>query len=105
MAFSISSSLLDAMVLAVVKNEDTYGYKITQEIRTAMEVSESTLYPVLRRLLKDNCLETYDMSYMGRNRRYYRITQKGILTYELYKEEWKNYKNSIDNIILNGGAV
>ncbi len=103
MAFSISSSLLDAMVLAVVNMEDTYGYKITQEIRKAMDVSESTLYPVLRRLLKDNCLETYDMSYMGRNRRYYKITQKGILTLGIYKEEWKTYKTNIDNIILNGG--
>ena len=103
MAFSISSSLLDAMVLAVVNMEDTYGYKITQEIRKAMDVSESTLYPVLRRLLKDNCLETYDMSYMGRNRRYYKITQKGILTLSIYKEEWKTYKTNIDNIILNGG--
>ena len=91
------------MVLAVVKDENTYGYKITQEIRTATEVSESTLYPVLRRLQKDNCLETYDMPYMGRNRRYYKITQKGVLTLEVFKEEWKNYKSSIDNIILNGG--
>lgn len=105
MAFSISSSLLDAMVLAVVKEEDTYGYKITQGIRLAMEVSESTLYPVLRRLQKDNCLETYDMPYMGRNRRYYKITQKGALTLEIYKDEWKTYKDSIDNIILNGGEI
>lgn len=104
MAFSISSSLLDAMVLAVVKVEDTYGYKITQEIRKAMDVSESTLYPVLRRLQKENYLETYDMSYMGRNRRYYRITQKGIMALEVYKEEWENYKKNIDNIMLNGGA-
>jgi PadR family transcriptional regulator PadR len=92
------------MVLAVVKVEDTYGYKITQEIRKAMDVSESTLYPVLRRLQKENYLETYDMSYMGRNRRYYRITQKGIMALEVYKEEWENYKKNIDNIILNGGA-
>jgi PadR family transcriptional regulator PadR len=92
------------MVLAVVKVEDTYGYKITQEIRKAMDVSESTLYPVLRRLQKENYLETYDMSYMGRNRRYYRITQKGIMALEAYKEEWENYKKNIDNIMLNGGA-
>ncbi len=103
MAFPISSSLLDAMVLAIVAKEDTYGYKITQEIRIAMEISESTLYPVLRRLQKDNCLETYDMSYMGRNRRYYKVTQKGNLSLELYKEEWKNHKKSIDEILLNGG--
>ena len=103
MAFPVSASLLDAMVLAIVKKEDTYGYKITQEIRIAMDISESTLYPVLRRLQKDNCLETYDMSYMGRNRRYYKVTQKGNLTLNIYQEDWKNHKNSIDKIILNGG--
>jgi len=103
MAFPISASLLDAMVLAIVIKEDTYGYKITQEIRKAMEISESTLYPVLRRLQKDNCLETYDMSYMGRNRRYYKVTQKGIMELNLYKDEWKKHKNSVDIILLNGG--
>lgn len=103
MAFPISASLLDAMVLAIVIKEDTYGYKITQEIRMAMEISESTLYPVLRRLQKDNCLETYDMSYMGRNRRYYKVTKKGIMELNLYKDEWKKHKNSVDIILLNGG--
>lgn len=103
MAFPVSASLLDAMVLSIVKKEDTYGYKITQEIRTAMEISESTLYPVLRRLQKDNCLETYDMSYMGRNRRYYKVTQKGNLTLNIYQEEWQNHKDRIDIIIMNGG--
>lgn len=104
MAFSISSGLLDAMVLAVVSYEDTYGYKITQEIRSAMDVSESTLYPVLRRLQKDNLLETYDMPYMGRNRRYYKITPKGISALDIFRIEWQSYKDKIDNIILNGGA-
>jgi len=105
LGLSISSNLLDALVLSVVRNEDTYGYKITQEIRNAMDISESTLYPVLRRLQKDDCLETYDMSYMGRNRRYYKITQKGILTHELYKKEWQSYKSKIDNIISDGGEI
>jgi len=77
MAFPISASLLDALVLAIVSKEDTYGYKITQEIREAIDMSESTLYPVLRRLLKDECLESYDKEYMGRNRRYYRVTTAG----------------------------
>ena len=77
MAFPISASLLDALVLAIVSKEDTYGYKITQEIREAIDMSESTLYPVLRRLLKEECLESYDKEYMGRNRRYYRVTTAG----------------------------
>ena len=100
LAFPINSTLLDAMVLAIVDREDTYGYKITQNIRAAMEVSESTLYPVLRRLLKESDLETYDREFQGRNRRYYRTTPKGKATLLLYKEEWKLHKKKIDDILL-----
>ena len=103
MAFPVSSGLLDALVLAVVAKEDTYGYKITQEIREAIEMSESTLYPVLRRLQKDECLETYDMEYMGRNRRYYKVTSKGSSQLNLYKQEWLDYKIKIDKVI--GGST
>lgn len=99
MAFAISAGLLDALVLAVVSREDTYGYKITQEIREAMDMSESTLYPVLRRLQKDECLETYDKEFMGRNRRYYKVTPKGSSQLNLYKEEWLLYKKKVDKVI------
>lgn len=102
MVFPVSAALLDALVLSIVAKEDTYGYKITQEIRKAIEMSESTLYPVLRRLLKDECLESYDMEYMGRNRRYYRVSEKGMLQLKLYQEEWKLFKVRIDNVIYDG---
>ena len=59
MGFPISAGLLDSMVLSVVDREDTYGYEITQFIRSAVDVSESTLYPVLKRLQKNELLETY----------------------------------------------
>ena len=67
MVFNTGAALLDAIVLAVVckEKEGTYGYKITQDVRQAIEVSESTLYPVLRRLQKDDCLEVYDMECGG----------------------------------------
>lgn len=71
MALPISSGLMDAIVLAVVAGKEPMGYKITQDIRQVVEISESTLYPVLRRLQKDHCLETYDLEFQGRNRRYY----------------------------------
>jgi len=99
-AFITTTNLLDSLVLAIVKREDTYGYKITQEIRDSIDVSESTLYPVLRRLLKDNCLESYDKAYMGRNRRYYKITNKGSLTLDMYKDNWRQCKKSIEKILL-----
>lgn len=62
MVFNTGAALLDAIVLAVVsmEPEGTYGYKITQEVRQVIELSESTLYPVLRRLQKDECMEVYD---------------------------------------------
>lgn len=101
MAFPVSAALLDALVLSVVSKEDTYGYKITQEIREAMDMSESTLYPVLRRLLKNNFLESYDQEYMGRNRRYYKITDTGLKQLEDYQSEWAVYKGKIDKLMIN----
>lgn len=100
MVFNTGAALLDAIVLAVVsgETEGTYGYKITQEVRQVIEISESTLYPVLRRLQKDECLETYDMAFDGRNRRYYRITEKGRAQLNLYKSEWAGYSGRITRI-------
>lgn len=101
MVFNTGAALLDAIVLAVVsrKMEGTYGYKITQDVRGAIEVSESTLYPVLRRLQKEDCLETYDLAIDGRNRRYYRITEKGRLQLNLYRSEWTIYSGKISHIL------
>ena len=98
MIFTVNASLLDAIVLSVVSENDTYGYKITQEVNNIIGISESTLYPVLRRLQKENDLEVYDMEYLGRNRRYYRITNKGKILLSLYKEEWELYKEKIDKV-------
>ncbi|MBR6336637.1 MAG: PadR family transcriptional regulator [Ruminococcus sp.] len=99
MGFPISAALLDSMVLAIVEKEDTYGYEITRNLREVADVSESTLYPVLRRLQKNMLLETYDREYMGRNRRYYRVTAKGITALDDYKKEWKHHKEMVDKIL------
>ena len=77
MTFQIGAALLDACVLAVLSEGDTYGYVLTQRIKDVLEISESTLYPVLRRLQKEQYLSTYDRPFQGRNRRYYAITQMG----------------------------
>lgn len=102
MVFNTGSTLLDAIVLSIVSKEKdgTYGYKITQDVRSVIDVSESTLYPVLRRLQREECFETYDKAIDGRNRRYYKITEKGIAQLSLYKVEWKNYSTKISNILL-----
>ncbi|MCR5189258.1 MAG: PadR family transcriptional regulator [Treponema sp.] len=100
MVFTAGSALLDAVVLSVVSQEGTYGYKITQDVRKIMDVSESTLYPVLRRLQKDNCLETYDMEYQGRNRRYYKITSNGMILLDKYRSEWVTFRKGVNEILM-----
>ena len=101
MVFNTGAALLDAIVLAVVSREQqgTYGYKITQDVRGAIDISESTLYPVLRRLLKEECLESYDMAIDGRNRRNYKITENGRLQLNLYRSEWRSYSLKISRIL------
>ena len=104
MVFNTGAALLDAIVLAVVSKElgGTYGYKITQDVRQAIEISESTLYPVLRRLQKDGCLEVYDMECGGRNRRYYKITDRGSAQLNLYQTEWVTYSSKISTLFSGG---
>ena len=104
MVFNTGAALLDAIVLAVVsqEKEGTYGYKITQDVRKVLDVSESTLYPVLRRLQKVDCLAVYDMNFGGRNRRYYKITERGAAQLNLYQNEWKNYSSRITRLFEEG---
>ena len=104
MVFNTGSALLDAIVLAIVSKdaEGTYGYKITQEVRTIIELSESTLYPVLRRLQKDECLEVYDREFAGRNRRYYKLTEKGRAMLQMYCTEWHSYSMKVTHLLREG---
>ena len=100
MVFTLSAAILDAIVLSVVAREGTYGYKITQDVRSIVDVSESTLYPVLRRLQKEGYLETYDMEFQGRNRSYYKITSNGMILLDNYRNDWIDYKKKIDSFML-----
>lgn len=104
MVFNAGAALLDGIVLAVVSKEEegTYGYKITQEVRNVIELSESTLYPVLRRLQKNGYLNVYDKECAGRNRRYYRLTDDGCTQLALYRTEWKEYVTKINGIFEGG---
>ena len=101
MVFNTGAALLDAIVLSVVSKdvEGTYGYRITQDVGEVIESSDSTLYPVLRRLQKEECLEVYDMAIDGRNRRYYKITEKGRVQLNLYRGEWAVYSEKIGRIL------
>ena len=92
MTYQLAAPLLDACVLGVLAKEDAYGYTLTQKVMEVVDISESTLYPVLRRLQKEECLVTYDQPYQGRNRRYYRITDPGKERLAFYRQEWELYK-------------
>lgn len=101
MTYQLAAPLLDACVLGIVAEGDVYGYTLTQRVKEIVELSESTLYPVLRRLQKEGFLSTYDQPYQGRNRRYYTITELGRDKLVFYKKEWEIYKSNID--LLLGG--
>ena len=99
MPFTLTGALLDACVLGLLSCESTYGYNLTQRLRQLIDISESTLYPVLRRLLKDELLSTFDEQFEGRNRRYYQITDKGCGLLGDYSEKWEIYKKNIDSVL------
>lgn len=100
MAINTGAALLDAIVLAVVAREEqgTYGYKITQQVRQVLDLSESTLYPVLRRLQKDGCLTVRDEAFNGRNRRYYEVTAAGRERLQAFRAEWDAYTSQINKL-------
>jgi len=100
MAFAVSGALLDACVLGTLSSAPAYGYELTQKTQSILGVSESALYPVLRRLLKDDLLSSYDEPYDGRNRRYYQLTEKGITLLQSYIDDWQTFKQNIDKMIL-----
>ena len=102
MSYPSPPPCLTVSSLAVVERESTYGYRITQDVQKVLEISESTLYPVLRRLQKDGCLTTYDEAFAGRNRRYYKITDHGRAQLRQHRIDWQNYRNRIDAIFLEG---
>lgn len=104
MAFAVSGLLLDACVLGTLRSAPAYGYELTQKTQSLLGVSESALYPVLRRLLKDDLLSSYDEPYDGRNRRYYQLTDKGLALLHSYIDDWHAFKQNIDIMILENGG-
>jgi len=104
MAIPVAGLLLDGCVLSYIAREDTYGYNLTQRVKETLEVSESTLYPVMRRLQTDDCLTAYDRPHNGRNRRYYQITELGFARLRACVSEWRVFKVKIDNILCEVGS-
>ena len=89
MDIQLKRGLLDVCVLAAIKNEDSYGYKIIKDMKPYIEMSESTLYTILKRLELSDMLTVHSVEHGGRLRKYYRITEAGIRRIEEFKEEWQ----------------
>ena len=89
MDIQLKRGLLDVCVLAAIKNEDSYGYKIIKDVKPYIELSESTLYTILKRLEAANMLTVRTAEYGGRLRKYYHITEEGLRRIEEFTEEWK----------------
>ena len=81
--------VLDVCVLAAIKNEDSYGYKIIKDLKPVLELSESTLYTILKRLEEAKMLVVRSTEFEGHLRKYYHITQVGLARIEEFKNEWK----------------
>lgn len=95
----VSGFVLDACVLALLREKDAYGYELTQKMKKEFGASESTLYPVVRRLETEGCLTTYNKTFNGRNRRYYQITDIGKVKYQATLKEWQEFKEKIDKVL------
>jgi PadR family transcriptional regulator PadR len=102
MAIGATGTLLDLCVLAVVARGDVYGYALTQLLKERLGVSESTVYPVMRRLQAQQCLDMYDVPCDGRNRRYYRLTDSGRTKLDALAGEWAEFKGRVDAILAKG---
>ena len=89
MDIQLRRGLLDVCVLAAIKNEDSYGYKIIKDMKPYIVLSESTLYTILKRLEAANMLTVRTAEHGGRLRKYYRITDEGRRRIADFKEEWK----------------
>lgn len=89
MDIQLKRGLLDVCVLAAIKNEDSYGYKIIKDMKPYIELSESTLYTILKRLESANMLIVRTAEHEGRLRKYYHITDLGIKRIQDFKNDWK----------------
>ena len=104
MDIQLKRGFLDVCVLAAIKDEDSYGYKIIKDMKPFIELSESTLYTILKRLETANMLTVKTTEHDGRLRKYYHITELGIERIENFKDEWKEML-SIYKFVTKGDNV
>lgn len=93
MDIQLKRGLLDVCVLAAIRSEDSYGYKIVKELKPYVEISESTLYPILRRLESAQCLSVKSVEHNGRLRKYYHILPSGLERLEQFARDRKEIES------------
>lgn len=89
MDIQLKRGLLDVCVLAAIKNNDSYGYKIIKDMKPYLELSESTLYTILKRLENAGMLTVRSAEHNGRLRKYYHITDEGLKRIDDFKQDWQ----------------
>ena len=98
MESQLKRGLIEVCVLAAIRKQDSYGYQIIKDITPYISISESTLYPILKRLESNGNLTVYSIEHNGRLRKYYQITQAGLGKIEDFKEEWNKLQKAYDFI-------
>lgn len=98
----LKRGLLDVCVLTAIKNQESYGYQIIKDVKPYIELSESTLYTILKRLEAARLLTVRTAEYGGRLRKYYKITKAGLGRLEDFKDEWRQVM-SIYQFVTKGG--
>ncbi len=98
MEVQLKRGSLEVCVLASLLKEDSYGYKIIQSLQEVVEISESTLYPILRRLEANDCLKSYSVEHNGRLRKFYSITEKGKEKIKEYLQDFQELMNIFNYI-------
>jgi len=97
----LRKGVLEIAALSLLQKGDYYGYELVQKISRTIEISEGTLYPLLKRLKNEGCLKTYlKESREGPPRKYYQLTEKGKMKAKQMKNEWKDFVNKIDKILM-----
>lgn len=102
MDIQLKRGLLDICVLAAIKNQDSYGYQIIKDIKPYVTISESTLYPILRRLEASAYLTVRSVEHNGRLRKYYHITQAGRDRIVAFAQEWKEIMSIYQFVVREG---
>lgn len=105
MKIQLKKGILENFVLGLLTHGDSYGYKIVQELSEVITISESTLYPILRRLEKRGSIGTYQKAYNGRLRKYYSLQAQGRIELAAFVDEWDKIKSTYDYILRKGDTL